>query len=222
MIQAYKHREIVPEDLTIICNFPQDENELFFMYPKAIFPLTIDQIKSSIDSRFDSTVILYEETIIGFANFYEVIKEQYCSIGNVIVNPIYRGKGVGTFLINIMEKKAINKYKVKEMHISCFNQNVTGLLLYYKLGYVPYEIHVTGADQEGIVHRVSHYLSENGINIETLESSVVNAPTTGTPLFSMHGIVQAPVKITLSELRKQLNEIGDEMGTDIEVKLLIK
>jgi len=69
MIQTYKHREIASEDIAIICNFPRDENELFFMYPKAIFPLTIDQLKSSIDSRFDSTVILYEETITGFANF---------------------------------------------------------------------------------------------------------------------------------------------------------
>ncbi len=58
----------------------------------------------------------------------------------MIVNPIFRAKGVGTYLINIMEEKAISKYKVKEIHISCFNQNVTGLLLYSKLGYVPYEI----------------------------------------------------------------------------------
>jgi len=140
MIQTYKHREIVPEDIAIICNFPRDENELFFMYPKAIFPLTIDQLKSSIDSRFDSTVILHEEAITGFANFYEVIENQYCLIGNVIVNPIFRGKGVGAYLINIMEKKAISKYKVKEIHISCFNQNVAGLLLYSSLGYLPYEI----------------------------------------------------------------------------------
>ena len=140
MIQTYKHREIASEDIAIICNFPRDENELFFMYPKAIFPLTIDQLKSSIDSRFDSTVILYEETITGFANFYEVIENQYCSIGNVIVNPIFRAKGVGTYLINIMEKKAISKYKVKEIHISCFNQNTGGLLFYSKLGYKPYHI----------------------------------------------------------------------------------
>ena len=140
MIQTYINREIAPGDLSLICNFPQDENELFFMYPKAIFPLTIDQLKASIDSRFDSSVVLLEETVIGFANFYEILEGQYCSIGNVIVNPIYRGKGVGTYLINIMEKKAISKYNVNEIHISCFNQNVTGLLLYYKLGYVPYDI----------------------------------------------------------------------------------
>ena len=89
-------------------------------------------------------------------------------------------------------------------------------------GYVPYEIDVTGADQEGIVHKVSHYLSENGTDIETLETSVINAPTTGTPSFSMHGIVQAPAKISLNELRKQLTQIGNDMGTDIFIKMLVK
>ena len=89
-------------------------------------------------------------------------------------------------------------------------------------GYVPYEITVTGADHEGIVHRVAHYLSENGINIETLDTSVVHAPITGTPLFSMHGIVQAPAKITLNELRKNFTLIGNEMGTDIELKTMVK
>lgn len=58
----------------------------------------------------------------------------------MIVNPTFRGKGAGAFLIGTMENKAINKYNVKEIHIPCFNQNVTGLLLYNKPGYAPYEI----------------------------------------------------------------------------------
>ena len=140
MIHDFMHREVITDDLPLICSFPQNEIELFFMFPKAVFPLTIDQLKSSVDSRFDSTVILFNDAIIGFANFYEVLENQYCSIGNVIVNPVFRGKGVGAYLINTMEKKAVSKYKVKEIHISCFNQNVTGLLLYYKLGYIPYDI----------------------------------------------------------------------------------
>jgi ribosomal protein S18 acetylase RimI-like enzyme len=140
MIQDFIYREVTTDDLPFICSFPQDETELYFMFPKAVFPLTINQLKSSIDCRFDSTVILYNDIIIGFANFYEVFENQYCSIGNVIVNPLYRGKGAGAYLINTMEKKAVSKYKVKEIHISCFNQNVTGLLLYSKLRYVPYEI----------------------------------------------------------------------------------
>jgi ribosomal protein S18 acetylase RimI-like enzyme len=140
MSERFIYREADSADLASICLFPKNEDELYFFYPKANFPLTRDQLKSSVDSRFDSTVIISEDTVAGFANFYEVEQDHHCSIGNVIVNPLFRGKGVGEFLINTMEYKAINKYNVKEIHISCFNPNVAGLLLYNKLGYIPYEI----------------------------------------------------------------------------------
>lgn len=134
------HRNVDFRDLEIICRFPQDENELFFMFPKANYPLTIEQLQASIDSRYDSTVIIVDNQVIGFANFYEANMDEHCSIGNVIINPDYRGKGVGKYLIQTMENIAINKYNVKEIHISCFNQNLAGLLLYSKLGYQPYDI----------------------------------------------------------------------------------
>jgi hypothetical protein len=38
-----------------------------------------------------------------------------------------------------MEHIAIEKYNVSELHISCFNTNTKGILLYTKLGYIPYE-----------------------------------------------------------------------------------
>ncbi len=93
------------------------------MFPKADFPLTINQLKNTIKDRFDSTVVLFNNEVVGFANFYEVRESQYCAIGNVIVSPCFRNRGVGTFLINAMED--IGKKK---------------LLLYTKLGYKPYEI----------------------------------------------------------------------------------
>lgn len=48
--------------------------------------------------------------------------------------------GIGTFLITVMENIARTKYDVAEIHLSCFNENINGLLLYTKLGYIPYEI----------------------------------------------------------------------------------
>lgn len=140
MNEVYRHRAVEPDDLAIICKFPQDKDELYFMYPKAEFPLTIEQLQTAIDIRFDSTVVLLDDRIAGFANFYESIIGQYCSIGNVIVNPLFRAKGVATYLVCTMEQIAITKYNAREVHISCFNGNVQGLLLYRKLGYVPYEI----------------------------------------------------------------------------------
>jgi len=89
-------------------------------------------------------------------------------------------------------------------------------------GYIPYELFVSGADHEGIIHSVAHFLSEQGINVETLESDVVNAPVSGTALFSMHAMIQVPPTTSLSDLREKLAEIGDSVGVDIEVKVPLR
>ena len=86
-------------------------------------------------------------------------------------------------------------------------------------GFVPYEISVIGADHEGIVHRVAHYLASEKIQVETMDTQVSRAPTTGTPIFSMQAMVQAPPELTLPKLRQKLSELSDELGVDIEVRV---
>lgn len=88
-------------------------------------------------------------------------------------------------------------------------------------GYVPYEISVFGADHEGIVHKVAHYLASERINVETMDTHVSQAPITGTPLFSMRATVQSPPPptLTLQQLRGKLADLGDDLGVDIEVRL---
>ncbi len=86
-------------------------------------------------------------------------------------------------------------------------------------GYLPYEISVFGADHEGIVHEVGRYLTSARMNIETMDTRVTKAPITGAPLFSMYATVQSPPELTVSQLRSNLAELGDELGVDIEVKL---
>ncbi|MFN2432501.1 MAG: glycine cleavage system protein R [Gemmatimonadota bacterium] len=85
-------------------------------------------------------------------------------------------------------------------------------------GYVPYEVSVSGADDQGIVHAVADFLAGHGVNIESLQTSVVNAPETGTALFSMEARVQAPRELALGELRRRLGEIGERLGVDVEVR----
>ena len=97
MVDSFTYRAVENNDLEIISKFPQNEDELFFMFPKAVYPLTVEQIQTSIESRYDSTVIMLENIVVGFANFYEANVGQNCSIGNVIVNPLFRGKGAGVF-----------------------------------------------------------------------------------------------------------------------------
>ena len=52
-------------------------------------------------------------------------------------------------------------------------------------GWLPYRIEVQGADHEGIIHEVAHYLSGRGISIESVDSESTPAPTSGSPLFAM-------------------------------------
>ncbi|GAB6119016.1 GNAT family N-acetyltransferase [Dysgonomonas termitidis] len=134
-------RSAQTSDLEKVCQLPQNEEELFFMFPKAdYYPLSVEQLEAVVANRSDSTVILLDYEIVGFANFYEVKENNYCSIGNVIVSSHFRNKGIGKYMIETMESIALEKYNIREMYISCFNTNTKGILLYSKLGYTPYDI----------------------------------------------------------------------------------
>lgn len=134
------HRPVTEKDIQLICGFPQSEDELFFLFPKATFPLATSQMQDAIAQRSDSTVIELGGKVVAFANFYRWETGGSCSIGNVIVSPAVRGSGVGTYLIEQMVGLAFSKHQAAEVTVSCFNQNVAGLLLYPKLGFQPYAI----------------------------------------------------------------------------------
>ena len=137
---SLSYRTVEVSDLKKICQLPENEEELFFMFPKAQFPLTVEQLEIAVRNRFDSTVILLNEEVVAFANFYEAEEGKHCSIGNAVVSFKHRNQGIGRFLIETMEYIAIEQYNVSELHLSCFNMNTKGILLYSKLGFSPYDI----------------------------------------------------------------------------------
>jgi glycine cleavage system transcriptional repressor len=87
-------------------------------------------------------------------------------------------------------------------------------------GWLPYRIEVDGADHEGIIHEIAHYLSNQGISIETIDSESTPAPTSGSPLFSMTARVVAPPNLSGTAWKSGLEEIGDRMNLDIKVSAL--
>lgn len=134
------HRPVAEKDIEGICGFPQTEDELYFLFPKATFPLSASQLQDAIAMRSDSTVVELDGEVVAFANFYRYETGGVCSIGNVVVSPAARGRGVGSFLIKHMTHLAFSKHLATEVTVSCFNQNAAGLLLYPKLGFQPYAI----------------------------------------------------------------------------------
>ena len=84
-------------------------------------------------------------------------------------------------------------------------------------GHLPCGITVTGADHLGIIHQISHYLAEQGINVESMSTEVVPAPMSGSPLFTMSAVVLVPPRLSVDDLREALEFIGDEVGVDTAV-----
>lgn len=135
-----QHRPVKADDIQTICSFPLDARELFYMFPKAQYPLTEAQLSDAITQRFDSTIVETGNRVVGFANFYRAETGGICCIGNVIVAHEARGKGVATFIVETMTDLGFDRYNATEVQISCFNENTAGLLLYPKLGFLPFAV----------------------------------------------------------------------------------
>jgi glycine cleavage system transcriptional repressor len=87
-------------------------------------------------------------------------------------------------------------------------------------GWLPYQIEVLGADHEGIIHGIAQHLSQQGINIEDMETSTTPAPMSGTPLFTMQAVVLVPPKLPFHQWSNALEDIGDKLNVNIKVSLV--
>ncbi|MGJ7550517.1 N-acetyltransferase family protein [Pseudomonas alloputida] len=134
------HRPVHPGDIPAICCFPQGPDELFYMFPKAAYPLTPEQLSDAIAQRSGSTVVEGDGLVLGFANFYKAEHGGICALGNVVVAPAARGQGVARYLVQCMVDLAREQFAAREVWVSCFNHNTAGLLLYPQLGFVPFGI----------------------------------------------------------------------------------
>jgi len=85
--------------------------------------------------------------------------------------------------------------------------------------WLPYQIKVRGANHEGIIHEISEHLSEQGINIESVDTNVVPAPMSGAPLFTMEAIVVAPPDLPKNKWQDELEEAADQLNVDLDISL---
>ena len=83
---------------------------------------------------------------------------------------------------------------------------------------LPYLVEASAMDHEGIVHAVSQALYEAGINIVELETTVQNAPITGTPLFQLSARVDLPIEILADDVREALRAVGRKHNLDVELR----
>ncbi len=84
----------------------------------------------------------------------------------------------------------------------------------------PYQIDVQGADHEGIINEIAHHLSQNRINIESLETGLVRAPISGSPLFTMSARVLVPPDLPGQSWEAELGNLEHRLDVDISITAL--
>ena len=73
-----------------------------------------------------------------------------------------------------------------------------------------------GADTEGIVHQCTQLFSDLKINIIDLETQLINAPITGTPLFYIKAIISVPKNTSLQIVKDRLDDLENKSNVKIK------
>lgn len=150
----YIYRRLEHGDLQAICTFPQSEQELYYMSPRSVYPLTASQILQLLEQRLEPTVVIDKNTgeVVGYSNIYSYDREaKTCWLGNVIVSPVYRGQGAASYLLDVMLEQAKHNLGVDIIRLACHNTNSRGLAFYTKYGFKPYDIKITNVEEKKLL-----------------------------------------------------------------------
>jgi glycine cleavage system regulatory protein len=74
---------------------------------------------------------------------------------------------------------------------------------------------LVGHDRPGIIYQLSAALANQNINVEELETECSSAPMSGEKIFKASARLQIPAGCAISEVQKELEEIGSELMVDI-------
>ena len=84
-----------------------------------------------------------------------------------------------------------------------------------KPGSLACDLRVTGLDQPGIVEAVTTVVAERGVNVASLETSVIHQPLSGTPTFLLEAVLHVPRGVSLANLRRELGRVADDQNLDL-------
>jgi glycine cleavage system regulatory protein len=81
-----------------------------------------------------------------------------------------------------------------------------------------FNLELLGSDHPGIVHDVSHCLSEHGVSVEEMETGIRHAPMGGDTLFYAQAKVRLPAGLSEDGLRQALEALAGAMMVDITLR----
>ena len=83
---------------------------------------------------------------------------------------------------------------------------------------LPLKFEVVAMDHPGIVQKVVHILHAHNVNIQTLNTQVIRAPLSGSPLFDLILEADVPVDKPIAAVKAELSNLAVEMNLDLNFK----
>ncbi|MFC1688047.1 GNAT family N-acetyltransferase [Pseudomonadota bacterium] len=115
--------------------FPDKESVFLWGSPYTRYPLTEETFFEDIYwSRINSLVALNEEgEILGFGQFY--LKLGRCHLARLVVNPKYRGRGMGAEFISALMDYGAEQLDTQEFSLYVMTINKPAIAVYKNLGF---------------------------------------------------------------------------------------
>ena len=76
---------------------------------------------------------------------------------------------------------------------------------------------LVGHDRPGIIYHISAALAHQKVNFEELETECSSAPMSGEMIFRASARLQIPRECDISELQRELEELGSELMVEISL-----
>ena len=140
-----------------------------------------------------------------------IIKENN---GNIENSKMIKIENQFAMIIDFLSSNDLDTIKTKLQYIE-------ELEITYKLAEISKENNktnkyiISGADNQGIINRVSNFFSKRNINIVEVNTNIELAPITGSPLFNMKITVTNNDSHNIDELYSKLSNLCENLNLDI-------
>lgn len=108
--------------------------------PNMSFPFSKEALPQLLQMKGSRSYSLTtaDKALMGFGQYWPRDAETV-HLGRIIINPLYRGQGLGKVLIRLLVDEARQKYQPETITLNVLRNNPRAKFLYQKLGFVPNE-----------------------------------------------------------------------------------
>lgn len=107
--------------------------DLGFPFSAEALPKLLQMTDSESYSLTDA-----DEDLMGFGQFWPRDTDTV-HLGRIIINPLYRGQGLGKALIQLLIIEATERHQPETITLNVLRNNPRAKFLYQKMGFVPFE-----------------------------------------------------------------------------------